>query len=419
MFGRRWFGYILLIAAFLFWQPRDACPAEPVVEVPTASSTSAGADDSTVFALPHIPLSLSLSTHGGYDDNFRTSQPAKGSWFTNEGVTLTYDSPGKATHLNLRSGADLTYYPDQSGGQTDNINTYISASLVHNVSTRLKLDANVYATYRTEPDFGSNVGADSRQGNFFHTLDSFSARYDWFQRFSTVTDDKFVLVHYENSSSLDRFQNTIGQELRYDLLHKGNTVVAEYRFEIVDYSSAPRDSLTHFALLGLDQDFTPDLKLTVRGGATFRSFTQSGRDQTDPSFEGSLTYSGAHHSSLAWKTSYGVEEPSSPDVLSRTTFRTGLEFKYGITGRIIATANAYYHHDENNGVVPTGSSTGVSGMPMSQFSEDSFNVSVDLRYVMNRRFSFDIGFEHSEINSQESVRNYSRYRYFAGLTFTY
>src|SRR5205085_8319436 len=110
---------------------------------------------------------------------------------------------------------------------------------------------------------------------------------------------------------------------------------------------------------------------------------------------------------------------SSPDVLSRTTFRTGLEFKYGFTGRITTTVNAYYHHDDNTGTVSTGITTGGSGMPMSGFSEDSFDVSVDLRYVMNRRFSFDVGFEHSQIDSQESIRNYSRYRYFAGLTFTY
>lgn len=391
------------------------------MEVPTAGSTNAGTDDNTVFSLPHIPLSLSLSVHGGYDDNFRTSQTGQGSWFTNEGATLTYDSPGKATHLGLRAGADLTYYPDQTG-RTDNINAYIDASFLHSVSQRLKLDAAVYATYRTEPDFGSNVGLDTRQSNYFHTLDSVSATYDWSQRFSTVTSDKFQLIRYDGSSALsmsvNRFQDTIGQALRYDLLHKGNTVVAEYRFEIVDYETSPRDSLTHFALVGFDQTFTPDLKLIMRGGATFRSYTD-GPDQTNPYFEGSLTYAGAHHSSLSLRGSYGIEEPSSTAVLSRTTFRTGLEFKYGLTGRIIASANAFYHHDENKGTVPGASSGMPMAMPVSGFSEDSFDGSIDLRYVLNRRFSFDLGFEYSEINSEESARNYSRYRCFAGLTFTY
>jgi hypothetical protein len=154
----------------------------------------------------------------------------------------------------------------------------------------------------------------------------------------------------------------------------------------------------------------------VRGGATFRDYT-SQADQTNPNFEGSLTYAGAHHSFLTWNASYGIEEPSAQNVVSRTTFRTGLNLKYGLTDRITATLGGYYHHDDNKGTIPTGSSTSGSGM--SGFSEDAFDVTANLRYLMNRRFSFDIGFEHSEISSQESIRNYSRYRYFAGLTFNY
>lgn len=406
------FGFGLGKAATIF-------PAEPAVEAPTDATPVTTSDETGVFTLPHIPLSLSLSVHGGYDNNFRTSQSAQGSWFTNEGVTITYDSPGKANHLNVKSGADLTYYPDQSGSQTDNVNAYLDVSLTRHVSERLKLDLSVYGTYRSEPDFGSNVGLDSRQGNFFHTLDNISVRYDWTQRFSTVTTDKFKLVQYENASSsgtsLDRFEDTIRQEFRYDLLHRGNTLVAEYRFEVINYDTGPRDSLTHFALLGLDQDFTSYLKLVFRGGATFRSYQTAG-SQINPQFEGSLSYSGAHHSGLAWRTSYGIEEPSATGILSRETFRTGLEFKYGLTGRITATVNAYYHHDDNKGTVPTGGSTGMS---MSNFSENAFDVSTDLRYVMNRRFSFDVGFQHSEINSDDATRDYVRYRYFAGLTFTY
>src|SRR5439155_19991049 len=193
--------------------------------------------------------------------------------------------PGTVTRLKLRSGADLTYRPDQSESLTDNINAYIDGSVAHQVSERLGVNGSVYGTYRPEPDFRSNVGADSRQGNFFNTRESLSIRYNWSERFSTDTSDTFQRVKYESSSSLpmslDRFEDTIGQQFRYDL-RKGSTLVAEYRLEIVDYDTAPRDSLTHFALLGLDQGFTSYLKLDVRGGATFRSYTEGGGDQINP-----------------------------------------------------------------------------------------------------------------------------------------
>ena len=421
---RRFLALCIFVAAFVTTGPFIVMSAEPTVEVnPEPSSsvtlpTDTGSDDSSSLSLPHIPLTISLSAHGGYDDNFRTLQQSKGSWYTNGGGSLLYDLPTRSNHFSLRAGADVTYFLDHTNGRKDSINAYISTSLIRNVSERLKLAANAYATYRTEPDFGSNVGLDTRQGNFFRTLDDVSASYHWTKRFWTVTSDKFQLVQYDTSSgiagSVNRLEDTAGQEFKYDLFHANNTLVAEYRFEVIDYDTSPRDSITQFALAGLDEQFTQDLKGSVRGGVTSRSYT-SGREETDPRFESSLSYAGAHHSTLSWRASYGIEEPSSADVLSRTTFRTGLELKYGLTARITATVSGYYHHDENRGVLPSSS----TGMPMSRFSEDAFDISTNVKYAINRRFTFDLGLQYSEINSQEASRNYSRYRAFSGLTFTY
>ena len=280
----------------------------------------------------------------------------------------------------------------------------------------------------TEPDIGSNVGFDSQQGNFFQTLDSLKATYNWSLRLSTVTSDKFLLVNYDNaqSAALDRIENTVGQEFRYDVLHKSNTLVAEYRFEIVDYqSSSARNSLTSFALAGFNKDFSPQLKLTFRGGASFRDYIDGG-SRTDPYLESSLGYAGAHESLLSWKTTYGVEEPSSTNVLSRTTFRTGLEFKYSFTARIIGTLNAYYHHDDNQGVASSSSggssgtsSGGSTGSPGSNFTENAYDVFVDGRYIIGHRWSFDLGFEYSGIQSGDAARDYTRIRSSAGVTYNF
>jgi len=382
----------------------------------------------------YVPLSISLSVHEGFDDNFRTMQSARGSWFTSPAVSLLYNLPGTATQINVHSGASFTYLDQGSGGggQRNNINAHVNSIIIHDVSQRLKLEANIYAAYRTEPDISSNVGFDSNQGNFFHTLDSLAATYHWSPRFFTVTTDKFQLVDYGNSvqgssvqgssvqgSSQNRIENTIDQELKYDLLHHGNTIVGEYRFEITDYQTSSRNSFTNFALVGLDQDFSPQFRVTIRGGATIRSFTNDGSRIT-PQFEGSLIYAGAHNSLLSWKTRYGIEDASVGGVLSRTTFRTGLEFRYGVTARITATLDAYYHHDNNQGVAP-GSSGGNStgGSTGSNFSEDAFDVFLDGRYAMNPRWSFDLGFEYSGINSIDAARDFTRLRSSAGLTYNF
>jgi len=417
---------LVLVSAICGLQLKTAMSAEPTVEVNPTSSSSTASGDASVFSLPHVPLTIELFTHGGFDDNVGTSQSssAQSSFFVNGGGSLFYDLPTVTTHVTVKAGADATYYFQHTNGQQDDVNVYINGSLLHNVSARLKLEATLYATYRTEPDFGANVGSSNRIGNFFHTLDSLKATYNWTERFATATSDKVQVINYEGNSSqatsLNHLENTVGQELRYDLLHAGNTVVAEYRFEVVDYDSdTPRNSITHFALGGFDEDFTTYLKLVARGGATFRDYS-SGANRTDPYFEGSLTYEGPHHSSLALRANYGIEEPSVEQVQSRTTFRIGLEYKYGLTDRITASLDGYYHHDDNTGAIPVGGATvGPTPMLMSKFSEDSFDISLNLRYQMSRRFSIETGVEYSDVSSQLQGQQYSRLRSFAGLRVTF
>jgi hypothetical protein len=323
---------------------------------------------------------------------------------------MAYTSPGERSHVDLLAGANFTYYFDEVNGQQNDVDAHLSSAWTYDVSTRLKFDAGVYAAYRTQPDFGSNVGVDTRQGNYFDTRDNISVTYNWSSRFSTVTSDIFHAVQYENSSvtSLNRIENTIGQQIGFNLLHEGNRLVGEYRFEIIDYESSPRDSMTQYALVGFDEDFNPQLRATVRGGATFRTYTNF-KDQTNPQFESSLNYVGAHHSTVSWTTSYGVEEPSeATTILSRTTFRTGLAWKYDFTARITGTVAGYYHHDDNQAVGSAPS-----------FTEDSFDISVGASYVINHHFNFNLGFQHSEISSGQAIRDYARERYSAGVTFIY
>lgn len=405
----------ILVASLMSFPSMHAWGREPVVEVSTQNAMVSTADQGGVDLLSRFPVNFSLAVNGGYDANFRTSGAAQGSWFTNEGVTLSYNLPNERTPLRLRSGADLTYYPDQASGQTNRVNAYLDLSLTHNISSRLKLDASVYATYRAEPDFTSDVGPSSVQGNYFNMLDSLSAAYNWSLRFSTVTSGTFRLVQYEQSSVgtfQNRFEDTIGQEFRFSLSPRDTVLAGKYRFTVIDYESLPRDSTTHFVLVGVDQGFSPQLKLVVRGGLTFRSYSDGG-SQTNPNFESSLGYAGAHNLSLSWTTRYGIEAPSLPNAFSRTTARTGLQLTYDLSARITATVNGSYRHDENQGL-------NLTGTVGPAFSADAFDVSVGVRYALNRRFTFNLNYQYSEVTSSNGGQaNYTRNRYSAGLNFNY
>ena len=307
------------------------------------------------------------------------------------------------------------------------MDTFLDLSLSHYFSPRATVAASVSATYRTEPDFSSNIGPENIRANYFYTADSASVEYHWTPLFSTVTSDAFDRIQYDSSSigtSINRSENTVGEEFRFSW-RPDIILIANYRFQLVDYDSSLLNSTTHFALVGIQKEFNPQLKAVVRGGATFRSYKDDG-SRTDPYFEGSLVYAGAHNSTLSWNVRYGIEEPnltaSSPAISSRTTFRTGLQLEYALSARISARLGGYYHHDENQGFNSTGNvSSGFNstGNVSSGFSSDSFEVSLGVRYAIRRYFTFDLDYQHSEVTSGQSARDYSRNRYSAGLTFTY
>jgi hypothetical protein len=371
-------------------------------------------------------LHLSLRIDEGYDDNSSTSGTGgRGSLFTDGKITLFYDRQEVETQVNLIAIAGGTYFDNARGATPYDVDTSLALFLSRNVTERLKLAASIFAAYRTEPDFSTNVGINNRRGNYFTTQDKFTVTYHWTSRFATVPTFAFQRIQYENSfvgMSINRSDYTFGNEFRFNLSPR-TILVSEYRFEIVDYDSfTAANSTTHFALLGVDEDFSERLKFTVRGGATFRSFNSDG-SRIDPHFETSLDYVPAPRSTLSWQTRYGVEEANASAAstfgpMSRTTFRTGLLLNYALSARITADISGYYHHDENEGL-PS------SGTAQSAFSQDAYDLSLTLRYTIKPRFAFDLGFRHSQVTRSSNqptgqfAQPFSRNRYSAGLTLTF
>ena len=422
------FASIWLAASLLLFQPAHAMGEEPAVEVVTQNGTVSIANEAGASLLSPLPLHLSLKIEEGYDDNLATTtRGGGGSLFTDGKITLSYDRRDGRTQVSLISVAGGTYYTDARGTTPYDVDTSLALFLSHNVSERLKLAASVYTAYRTQPDFSANVGLNNRRGNYFSTVDNFTVTYHWTSRFATVPTFSFRRTQYENSSvgmSINHSEYTFADQLRFNLSSR-TVLVPEYRFQIVNYDSfAAQDSTTHFAIVGIDEDFSSQLKFVVQGGATFRSFTNDG-SRTDPYFDGSLDYALAPRSSLSWQTRYGVEEAnasaaSTSGPLSRTTFRTGLLLNYALSARISANVAGYYHHDQNQGLPSLGT-------VQPGFSEDAYDLSLILRYAINRRFTLDLGFQRSQITRNRSsnqfpgqfTQPYSRDRYFAGLNFTY
>jgi hypothetical protein len=360
------------------------------------------------------PFLISLSVRGGFDDNVNTSSlNPNESWFTNLNASATYTFGDPRTRFDLAAGGGVTYYFDRVDTDDYDTNFYLGFTLTHKASPRLTLATTVYATYQQEPDFSLFLGLNRRSGNYFYTRDKFTVTYLWTSRFSTATSYTLGVIRYDDSAIgvfEDRFENTIGNEFRF-LLYPTTTVVGEYRFQFVTFDDIARDSMSHFALVGFDQRFSPRLDSSLRGGVEFRNYENTG-DSTSPYFEGTVNYALGKDSTVAWTARYAIEESDVLQNQSRTTFRTGLRGKYSFTSRISGTLGAYFQHDAYDAL----------NTPMligAGFDENSIDVAVGLRYAINRFFAIEAGYSHTEVISDSVFREYSRNRVFAGLNLAF
>jgi hypothetical protein len=385
----------------------------PILETRPENGTpiAATAQTNSIFSPPR-GLTLSTGVVGGYDDNASSSGGStsstggSGSSYTSGNAALSYTFRTPRTQVSLSTGGGLTYYFDRTGY---NPTAYLGLSLTHKPSRRMTLNLSVFASYQSQPDVSTNLGSNQQLGSFIHSTDLISLSYSWTPRFSTVTSYTFGLLKYDSSAgSLEnRMEHTLGEQFQY-LLWPTTTGVAEYRFGIIDYESAPLDSTTNFLLAGLNHTFTPRLNATFRGGVELRS-SESNGFQPGPYFESSLTYV-LHNGSVIWTNGYSIEESSVPGGSGAPAFRTGLTLNYRFTRRLSASLPLFYVHG--------GNQSGGSSSSSSSSSGDTIDIGPSLNYSINRHFSANVGYHYTEVSGSVSS-SYSRNNYFAGLNFSF
>lgn len=432
----------LFTGTILAEEPDVASPPSATISADSreGQGPSKGADMGT-GNFSRFPFQISASVNSGYDDNVTTSNVNRQeSWFTSGSVALTYNFGSPRTQLSLQTGGGATYYWDRvsnfgSGNQDYDVNLYLGLTLHHKASPRLSFDLKTFGSYQTEPDFLYGFGLDRRSGNFFYTQDQFTVNYLWTPRFSTATSYTLGAVHYDDLAFglfEDRVENTFGNQFKF-LLWPTTSLVAEYRLELVNYTNEgdpigptvmingqavtpelDRDSITQFILAGFDHSFNPRFNISFRGGAEFRDYPDAITDeqQSAPYFEGTLNYTVSKLTSLSWTNRYAIEEADVLQNPNRKTFRSGLRATHNLTPRLAGNLAAFYEHDDYESV-------NTLTVVAPSFIEQAIDLSLSLRFAVNRYFGVEAGYGYTDVWSDIAVREYSRNRYWAGLNVTF
>ena len=84
----------------------------------------------------------------------------------------------------------------------------------------------------------------------------------------------------------------------------------------------------------------------------------------------------------------------------------------------MASLTATYEHDNND-----SSFAFIPGFPFPiiqpAFVEDSLSVSLSLRYAINHTWGAELGYDFTDVLSDQSIREYYRNRFYGGVNFTF
>jgi len=403
------------------------------VEVASSSSDSPSDSERTVVGssasetgyvsggvrLSRVPFRVVVSLSGGYDDNSgQNPGDSGGGAFSRASVVVTYSFQGPRFNGSLSTNSSFDYYFDRS----DNAyrpNANLALTLGYLVSRRLTLNSSASILYQSEPDISLSNSPAQRGSAFWSYSASLGGSYEWLPRFSTATTYSISAVHYTDDNALqntnaivaaqDNFVHTLGQNARF-LLLPATVITGNYSVTYAMYDASDRNSLSQSVLVGIDQVFGPRLRGTLQVGAQFHSSElPDGTElhRTSPRLDSTFSYQRGR-TSVAWNSSYSIEESSYTDAAGPTTFRTGLQVTQSLTGRITATASGYYRHDDFEESGP--------GAPSSQ---DAIDLAFGLSYAISPRFSLSLDYQRTDLQSGRAAESYSRNRYLFGLQATF
>ena len=181
------------------------------------------------------------------------------------------------------------------------------------------------------------------------------------------------------------------------------------------FHSADRDNVSHYAYVGVEHSFSPNLSGTVRGGA---SLTDSYNDPLNPSTSFapyadvsiSYTYSQGSYAQLGF-----THDINATDVA--TVSSSGHLTQYTESSVVYASINHRFTPDFSGSVVGRCQySTYVGGTADNQTDED-YSLGVNLRYQFTRHFSVETGYNYDDLiaTSVLAGRSYQRNRVYLGL----
>jgi len=332
------------------------------------------------------------------------------SAYANAFVAMAYGKRSQTTPWSVRSSFGASYYFDPPPRVDDVFyNGRLDLNVEHRFSERLSLSNHSYVSYESEPDFAIGASTARRTDQYLYGYNALFLDYAWNPRLSTRSGYIFSTILYQDdqlSDTSDRFDHAFRQSSSY-MLASRTSAVGEYRLRYIDYGTLDGyDSLSHYALAGIDHAWSDRMTITSRAGAEFRDTDRFG-SQTSPYLEAALGYALGERTSLRWYNVLGLDNSELAGFEKQMSYRTGLVGSHQFTERFSGLGGVHYVYSDFSGPVAEG----IGG-----YSENQLSASVGLQYLLFGSVNLNAGYSFTVVDSGIELRDYTRHMASLGLS---
>lgn len=397
-------------------------------------------------ALKNKPWSISASLRGFYDDNITTvsDNRAIGRFGIEFSPSANFRMATDQTVAQLGYEYKLRWFENRDPDNSDHSHRF-SAKIEHDVNETLSIDTGDTFTIAQEPSV-----VDSATNRRLRT-DLDAIHNEAYVNFSVQLSRIYsLLIGYQNdyynysndgnnsfSALLDRLEHRGTLNLRREL-NPTTSGLLGYQLRVVDhtsdddlvvggtaYDADTRNSISHYAYVGVDHNFTPQLHGGIRAGAQFTTYnnydtgdlgqTNADDSQVSPYVDVNLSYNYAEGSVASLGIRHERNQTDVLNALDQEMTSLYASVSHQVTSKLRAGVNALYSR--------SGFGDSLGG---GSFSDDFFSVGLELAYQINTFLSAEAGYNFYDLSSDLDdsspagfERSFDRNRVYLGLRATY
>jgi len=414
-----------------------------------AGLPSAVAQDLAAAATPKI-WNVSSTLRGFYDDNYAVAHNKTGSFGLELTPSVKANVALQQTDIAVKYTFGAYYYFQRAD---NNINPWDYTHqgdiwVDHAFNERFKVTVSDSLVVAQDPNLVQGGATVRANGNNFNNHANVTLNSQWTRQFSTATHYGNNLVVYSgdsgtntpgvnpsNAALLNRIEQNVGTDFQWEYTEQTMAFIG-YSFSWVRYTadqpiafmptspgsvyqfSNARNNNTHYVYVGLDEEFSPNLKFSGKVGVSETDFYNdpvSTYTSVAPYANINVTYTYIPGSYVQVgftqdQNATDVVAPSSSGQLTQFQKSSTLygTINHQITPKITGSLVSQYQY-----------STYENGAYSGSTGDSDISAGLNFNYQINRNFSANAGYNFDELLSSINGRGNSRNRVYIGLGANY